>query len=169
MRTQTQALPLSLTSHKTYLWAALFVAGNIALPQLCHTVGLGGQAFLPILFFTLIAAARYGVVCGLVTAVASPLVNHLMFGMPDAGMLALTVAKSVALALVIGLAVQKTGKLTLTAGVAGIAAYQIVGIALVAATTGTLATAWSAALLSWPAMAIQVIAILVLLQLPNRK
>lgn len=36
---------------KTYLAAALFVAGNILLPQLCHTVHLGGPTMLPIYFF----------------------------------------------------------------------------------------------------------------------
>lgn len=169
MKTQTQTLSLPLKSYKTYLWAALFVAGNIALPQLFHTVGLGGQAFLPILFFTLIAAARYGVVCGLVTAVASPLVNHLLFGMPGAEMLPVILVKSVVLASVIGFAVRKTGKLTLANGVAGIATYQLVGMAFFALSTGSLVAVWNDVLISWPAMATQVIAILVMLQLPARK
>ena len=45
---------------KTYLMAALFVAGNIALPQLCHLMPQGGLIFLPIYFFTLVGAYKYG-------------------------------------------------------------------------------------------------------------
>lgn len=45
---------------KTYWIAALFVAGNVLLPQLCHLVPQGGVRWLPIYFFTLIAAYKYG-------------------------------------------------------------------------------------------------------------
>lgn len=33
---------------KTYTTAALFILGNIALPQLCHLVPDGGHILLPI-------------------------------------------------------------------------------------------------------------------------
>ena len=78
---------LGLGSLKTYLLAAAFVIGNIALPQLCHLVPQGGLILLPIYFFTLIAAYKYGFTVGLLTAVLSPLVNNLLFGMPASGML----------------------------------------------------------------------------------
>lgn len=45
---------------RTYLAAALFAAGNIVLPQLCHLVQLGGPTMLPIYFFTLVGAYKYG-------------------------------------------------------------------------------------------------------------
>lgn len=41
---------------KAYLAAALFVAGNIVVPQLCHLVPGGGPTWLPIYFFTLVGA-----------------------------------------------------------------------------------------------------------------
>ena len=69
---------------KTYLFATLFVAGNIILPQLCHLIPNGGHIFLPIYFFTLIASYKYGMKVGLMTAVLSPIVNSLLFGMPPA-------------------------------------------------------------------------------------
>ncbi|MDE6681444.1 MAG: ECF transporter S component, partial [Muribaculaceae bacterium] len=75
-----QSLPFS--SVRTYLTAAIFILGNILLPQLFHLVPQGGVTWLPIYFFTLIAAYRYGWRVGLLTAVASPLVNSLIFGMP---------------------------------------------------------------------------------------
>ena len=60
----------------TYRIAALFVIGNIALPQLCHLVPSGGPMLLPIYFFTLVAAYKYGWKVGLLTAVASPQVSQ---------------------------------------------------------------------------------------------
>ena len=57
---------------RTYLAAALFAAGNIVLPQLCHLVQLGGPMMLPIYFFTLVGAYKYGWRTGLLTALASP-------------------------------------------------------------------------------------------------
>ena len=54
---------------RTYLAAALFAAGNIALPQLCHLVQLGGPTMLPIYFFTLVGAYKYGWRAGLLKSV----------------------------------------------------------------------------------------------------
>lgn len=95
----TSAFLPALTRTRTYALAGLFVAGNIALPQLVHLVHLGGPMLLPIYFFTLIAAYRYGLATGLVTALASPLINHLLFGMPALEMLPVLLTKSVLLAL----------------------------------------------------------------------
>ena len=60
---------------RTYMFALLFIAGNIVLPQLCHLFPQGGLILLPIYFFTLIAAYKFGFRVGLLTAVLSPLVN----------------------------------------------------------------------------------------------
>ena len=43
---------------RTYLAAALFLCGNIVVPQLCHLIPKGGLIFLPIYFFTLIGASE---------------------------------------------------------------------------------------------------------------
>ena len=56
---ETTAVKLYSTGYreaKTYLAAALFVAGNIVLPQICHLVPQGGLRWLPIYFFTLVGA-----------------------------------------------------------------------------------------------------------------
>ena len=55
METSVKLYSLKHSNVKTYLFALLFVAGNIALPQLCHLVPYGGPTLLPIYFFTLIA------------------------------------------------------------------------------------------------------------------
>ena len=80
---------------KTYLFATLFVAGNIILPQLCHLIPNGGHIFLPIYFFTLIASYKYGMKVGLMTAVLSPIVNSLLFGMPPAAVVPSILIKSI--------------------------------------------------------------------------
>ena len=42
METSAKLYSLSFSNVKTYLFVFLFVAGNIALPQLCHLVPMGG-------------------------------------------------------------------------------------------------------------------------------
>ena len=41
METTVKLYSLNYSNVKTYLFALLFVAGNIALPQLCHLVPAG--------------------------------------------------------------------------------------------------------------------------------
>ena len=72
--------------------------GNIALPQLYHLAPHGGQMFLPIFFFTLVGAYKYGFTVGLATAVLSPIANSMLFSMPSAQMLPPMLMQSVMLA-----------------------------------------------------------------------
>ena len=90
---------MSYRDSRAYMTAALFVVGNIVLPQLCHLVPQGGLVWLPIYFFTLVAAYKFGLTAGLLTAIASPVVNSLLFGMPAAASLPIILIKSVLLAL----------------------------------------------------------------------
>ena len=48
METSVKLYSLKHSNVKTYLFALLFVAGNIALPQLCHLVPYGGPTLLPL-------------------------------------------------------------------------------------------------------------------------
>lgn len=99
MQTNTVRLySLEYGNAKTYLIAALFVVGNIVLPQLCHLVPNGGVTWLPIYFFTLIGAYKYGWRVGVLTAIASPIVNSVLFGMPPTTALPAILLKSVLLA-----------------------------------------------------------------------
>ena len=94
---KTSSVTLYSTGYRetrTYLAAALFAAGNIVLPQLCHLVQLGGPTMLPIYFFTLVGAYKYGWRTGLLTALASPLVNAALFGMPAVTALPAILVKS---------------------------------------------------------------------------
>ncbi|HBO06613.1 MAG TPA: ECF transporter S component [Bacteroides sp.] len=70
---QKKLYSLDYSNAKTYLIAALFIAGNMALPQLFHLIPQGGITWLPIYFFTLISAYKFGWKVGLLTAVLSVL------------------------------------------------------------------------------------------------
>lgn len=59
METKTVKLySLDYSNARTYLMAALFIAGNMALPQLFHLIPQGGITWLPIYFFTLIGCIQ---------------------------------------------------------------------------------------------------------------
>lgn len=152
---------------RTYLWAAVFVAANIALPALCHTMGLGGAVLLPILFFTIVATLRYGVVCGVVTAICSPLLSQLITGMPEGSMLVVLLAKSLTIAVVAGVVVARSARVNIYHALLIIASYQLVGAIVVWAMGGSLAGAWAQVAVSWPAMIVQLVAI-ILLTIPKK-
>lgn len=129
METSAKLYSLSFANTKTYLFALLFIVGNIALPQLCHLVPAGGPTLLPIYFFTLIAAYKYGFRVGLLTAVLSPVINHLFFAMPAAAVLPAILIKSGLLAVAAALAARYTKKISLWALLGVVLSYQVVGTA----------------------------------------
>lgn len=127
METTARIRQLSFSSARTYLLAALFVIGNIAAPQLFHLVPQGGVTWLPIYFFTLVGAYLYGWRVGLLTALASPLVNSLLFGMPAVAALPAITLKSALLAGAAGFAAWRYGKATLGILAAVVLGYQVAG------------------------------------------
>lgn len=127
MQTTVKLYSLEYSDVKTYLVASLFVLGNIAVPQLFHLIPQGGIIWLPIYFFTLIGAYKYGWRVGLLTAVVSPLINSLLFGMPAVATLPVILLKSVLLAVFAGLAATRFNKASLWMLLAVVLAYQVIG------------------------------------------
>lgn len=141
---------------KTYAAAGLCVAANVVVPQLCHLVPGGGAVLLPIYFFTLVAAVKYGWRAGLLTAVASPLVNALLFGMPGVAALPPILVKSVVLALVAGYAAQRLRSVSIPM-LAGVGlAYQFAGTLFEWAFTGSFHAAVQDFRMGIPGMLLQV-------------
>lgn len=140
---------------KTYWMALIFVAGNILLPQLCHLVPQGGATWLPIYFFTLVGAYKYGWRVGLLTAIASPLVNSLLFGMPAVAVLPAILMKSTLLAITAGLMAQRSQKVTLLSLLGVILAYQVLGTMGEWALTGNLYLALQDFRMGLPGMTLQ--------------
>lgn len=129
METTAKLYSLSYHNIKTYLFTLLFVAGNILLPQLCHLVPQGGPTLLPIYFFTLIAAYKFGFRVGLLTALLSPVINHLLFAMPAAAVLPAILVKSTLLAGFAALIANRTKTISLGYLLVAVLAYQVVGTA----------------------------------------
>ena len=160
MKSSTQNVALYQLSYcqmKTYLLAALFVVGNIALPQLCHLMPQGGLIFLPIYFFTLVAAYKYGFTVGFTTAVLSPLVNSAVFGMPPVSALPIILIKSVTLAVAAAMIAKKTNKVTLLTVALAVIAYQLIGSLAEWAMTGSIEKASQDIILGWPGCLIQIV------------
>lgn len=158
METTTVKLySLDYSNAKTYLAALLFVFGNIALPQAFHLVPQGGITWLPIYFFTLIGAYKYGWKVGLLTAIASPFVNSLLFGMPHATVLPSILLKSVLLAVAAGLAAYRFQRISLPILFTVVMAYQVVGTLGEWAMQGSFYSAVQDFRIGLPGMALQII------------
>lgn len=125
--TKTKFYALPLTEWRAYFVAVLFVAGNVVMPQVCHMFSLGGLRWLPIYFFTLVAAYKYGWRVGLLTALCSPIVNSLAFGMPPTHALPAILTKSVLLAVAAGYAAWRWQRASIVLLVAVVLFYQVVG------------------------------------------
>lgn len=113
METNVKLYTLNYGEIRTYYVGALFVIANILLPQLFHLIPQGGIIFAPLSLVILAGAYKFGWKVGLLAAVASPLVNHSLFGAPAWSVLQVMMLKLVVLALVAGLVAQRFRKLTL--------------------------------------------------------
>ena len=157
MSTTAKLYTLNLTNTKTYLFAAIFIVGNLLLPQLAHLVPQGGFIFLPIYFFTLIAAYKYGIHVGLLTAILSPLANSLLFGMPPVAVLPAIIIKSVILAIAATIVAKRFGKVSLVGILLAILAYQVIGTGIEWAMTQNFAAAVQDFKIGLPGMLIQLV------------
>lgn len=149
---------LGYRESKTYLFAAIFVVGNILLPQLCHLVNMGGLIFLPIYFFTLIGAYKFGWRVGLLTALFSPLINSALFGMPHVALLPSILIKSGLLAAAAAYAASKFNKVSILTLAAVVLSYQTVGSLIEWAIIGDFALAIQDFHIGVPGILIQIFA-----------
>ncbi len=148
---------LSLGNTKTYLLASFFVLGNLVFPQLAHLIPQGGYILLPIYFFTLIAAYRYGFFVGMLTAIFSPLINSLLFAMPPVAVLPAIMIKSVVLVIAASLAAKHFGKVSFLGVVLAVLAYQFVGTAFEWILTQNLHIALQDIRLGMPGIILQIV------------
>ena len=155
METSVKLYSLNYSNVKTYLFALLFVAGNIALPQLCHLIPYGGPTLLPIYFFTLVASYKYGFRVGLLTAILSPVINHLLFAMPSETALPVILIKSTLLAGASALAARTLKSVSLLGVLGVVLSYQIIGTAFEWAILGDFHAAAQDFCIGIPGMLIQ--------------
>ena len=86
--------------------------------------------FLPIYFFTLIASYKFGLRVGVATAILSPVLNSVLFGMPPFAALPVILVKSFLLALVAGYVANECKKLSLLHIAFVVVVYQVAGSAI---------------------------------------
>lgn len=157
MEATVKLYSLDYSNVKTYLTALLFVAGNMILPQIFHLVPQGGITWLPIYFFTLVAAYKYGWKVGLLTGVLSPVINSLFFGMPAFGLLPVILLKSVLLATAAGFAAYRFQRVSLLVLLGVVLFYQVLGTLGEWAIEGSFFVAVQDFRIGLPGMALQVI------------
>ncbi len=117
---------LSLNTLRNWTIATIFIVGNILLPQLVHLIPGGGERLLPIYLLTLIAAYKYGWRAGLLTAVASPVINSLL-GMPPMSALPIILLKSVVLAIAASEVAHRSGRVSIIGIAVAVLLSQVVG------------------------------------------
>jgi thiamine transporter ThiT len=168
MTTTAKLYTASVSSIRTWLFILAFVAGNLILPQVAHLVPDGGKALLPIYFFTLIAAYKYGIYAGLLTAILSPLANHFLFGMPPVAMLPIILIKSTLLASAAAVFAKQFNKVNILLMLAVVLSYQLVGSLAEWGMTSSFAAATQDFTLGLPGMALQVLGGFLVLKLMTR-
>jgi hypothetical protein len=142
---------------KLYLFGCAFVLGNLLLPMLVHRVPNGGLIFLPLFFFTLVAAYSEGLLAGILVALASPLINHTLTGMPALAMLPVILFKSLFVAAAAALVSNQLRKISFTAIAIIIVAMQGLGGLFDYFVLGNAARAFQTVILGWPGMLIMAV------------
>lgn len=156
MEANVKLYALNYDEAKTYIWAAIFVACNMALPQLFHLIPQGGIIFSPLSLVILVGAYKFGWKTGLLAAVLSPLINHLAFGLPQWDVLQVMTLKLAVLALVAGLAAQhfKTVSLPILIGVIFVS--KIIGCVGEFLLTGGINATIADFTIGWPGLLMQI-------------
>lgn len=139
------ALPLILS--------ALFVAGNILLPRICHLFSLGGPTWLPIYFCTLIGSIVFGWRVGLITALVSPWLNCILFGMPAHNLVLLVTVKSVLISLCASLIKLRNSHILSILAIVVLS--QLLCLSVDWCISGNIASAWHSVVISWPGLCLQ--------------
>lgn len=140
---------------KTYLWAMAFVACNLLLPQVFHLIPQGGIIFAPLSFVILAGAYKFGWKTGLLAALASPLINHAITGMPAWGVMPVMTLKLAVIALVAGLAAQRFKTVNLLLIMAVVLVSMVLGALGELVLTGGIAATISDITVGWPGILLQ--------------
>ena len=156
MEANVRLYALNYDEAKTYLWATVFVACNLVLPQLFHLIPQGGVIFSPLSLVILVGAYKFGWKTGLLAALASPLVNHLITGMPAWEVMPVMTLKLAVLALVAGLTAQRFQMVSLPLLVGVILVSKAIGCLGEFILTGGIAATIADFTIGWPGLLLQV-------------
>ncbi len=154
-----------LSDIKLYLFWVVFTLGNLIFPMVVHTIPQGGMIFLPLFFFTLVAAYSEGLLLGVLVAIASPLINHALTGMPMLVMLPSVLFKSIFIAVVASSVAHYLKKISLPAIIFMVVAMQVLGGLFDYVMTGNLERAIGSLKMGVPGMIIMAVGGYVLLRI----
>ena len=156
MEANVRLYALNYDEAKTYLWATVFVACNLMLPQLFHLIPQGGVIFSPLSLVILAGAYKFGWKTGLLAALASPLVNHAITGLPAWEVLPVMTLKLAVLAMVAGLAAQRFKMVSLPLLIGVILVSKAIGCLGEFILTGGIAATIADFTIGWPGLLLQV-------------
>ena len=157
MEATVRLYTLNFDEVKTYMWTAIFVVCNLVLPQVFHLIPQGGIIFAPLSLVILAGAYKFGWRVGLLAAVASPLINHQITGMPAWDVLPVMAFKLAVLALIAGFTAQHFRKVTLPLLIGVVLVAELTGgLGELALTGGIEATVQDFAI-GWPGLLLQII------------
>ena len=168
MEANARLYTLNYDEAKTYLWAAVFVACNLVLPQVFHLIPQGGIIFSPLSLVILAGAYKFGWKTGLLAALASPLVNHAITGMPAWGVMPVMTLKLAVIALVAGLAAQRFKTVSLLLLIAVVLVSMMLGALGELAITGGIAATISDVTVGWPGILLQIFGTWLIIKYVNR-
>jgi len=157
METTVRLYAFNYDEAKTYLWALVFVACNLVLPQVFHLIPQGGVMFSPLSLVILAGAYKFGWKTGLLAAVLSPLVNHLLTGLPAMEVLAVMTLKLAVLAVVAGLVAQRFRSVSLPLLLGVVLASKLLGCLGELALTGGIASTIADFTIGWPGLLLQIV------------
>lgn len=156
METSARLYTFNYDEARTYLWAAVFVACNMILPHVFHLIPQGGIIFAPLSLVILAGSYKLGWRVGLLAALASPLFNHLVTGMPAWDVMYVMTLKLAALALIAGLTAQYFKKVSIILLVGVVLASLLIGGLAELALTGGVAATVQDFTIGWPGLLLQI-------------
>ena len=157
MTTNVKLYTLHYSETQTYLWAAIFMAANTLLPQLFHLIPQGGIMFAPLSFVILAGSYKFGWKTGLLAALASPIVNNLIWGAPLWEVIPVMALKLAFLALAAGLTAQYFRKVDLLLLVGVVLITELLGGIAEWALTGGITATIADFTIGWPGLLLQVL------------
>jgi hypothetical protein len=157
MEANVRLYTLNYSEAKTYLWAMIFVACNLILPQVFHLIPQGGIIFAPLSLVILAGAYKFGWRTGLLAALLSPIVNHTITGMPAWNVLPVMVVKLMILAMIAGLTAEYFKKVSITLLVGVVLVSMALGALGELLFTGGITASIQDVTVGWPGILLQVL------------
>ena len=164
LRTGISPYVLNFTDIRLYVFVSIFVTLDVAVPWALHQIHpLSGPTFLPMFFFALMAGLLLGWRVGLLVGFLSPLISFSISGMPGLGILPQIVIHNSILGLSAGL-LYGTFRINLVLSLlaAIIIGRLALGLTVLAVSLGgvnPLTSVWQTVQQGWPGIAIQLIAL----------